>query len=72
MGDIVVSAQLVFYGRNVWSITEPDAYKCANMAIDATEEFFSECGIPMTLTELGIDDSRFALRAFYLSDHMVT
>lgn len=51
------------YGRNVWSITEPDAYKCANMAIDATEEFFSECGIPMTLTELGIDDSKFALMA---------
>ncbi|MDE6064137.1 MAG: iron-containing alcohol dehydrogenase, partial [Lachnospiraceae bacterium] len=51
------------YGRNVWSITEPDAYKCANMAIDATEEFFSECGIPMTLTELGIDDSKFTLMA---------
>lgn len=26
------------YGRNVRSITKPDAYKCANMAIDATEE----------------------------------
>ncbi|MBO5165353.1 MAG: iron-containing alcohol dehydrogenase [Lachnospiraceae bacterium] len=51
------------YGRNVWNITEPDAYKCANMAIDATEEFFTECGIPMTLTELGIDDSKFEIMA---------
>lgn len=47
------------YAHNVWNITEPDAYKCANMAIDATEEFFAECGIPMNLSELGIDDSKF-------------
>lgn len=47
------------YARNVWNITEPDAYKCANMAIDATEEFFVECGIPMNLSELGIDASKF-------------
>lgn len=47
------------YAHNVWNITEPDPYKCAHMAIDATEEFFVECGIPMTLTELGIDASKF-------------
>lgn len=51
------------YGRNVWSITEPDPYKCATQAIDATESFFVECGIPMTLTELGIDSSRFDVMA---------
>lgn len=51
------------YARNVWSITEPDPYACANKAIDATEEFFKECGIPMTLTELGIDDSKFEVMA---------
>lgn len=51
------------YGRNVWNIAEEDAYKCANKAIDATEQFFKDCGIPMTLTEIGIDDSKIDLMA---------
>ncbi|MBO5336852.1 MAG: iron-containing alcohol dehydrogenase [Lachnospiraceae bacterium] len=51
------------YGRNVWSITEEDAYKCANMAIDATEQFFKDCGIPMTLREIGIDESKIDIMA---------
>lgn len=51
------------YGRNVWDIQEEDAYKCANMAIDATEQFFRDCGIPMTLGEVGIDDSKIELMA---------
>lgn len=51
------------YGRNVWNITEEDKYCCANAAIDATEQFFKDCGIPMTLTEIGIDDSKIALMA---------
>lgn len=51
------------YGRNVWNITEQDAYRCANMAIDATEQFFKACGIPMTLTEIGIDESKIDLMA---------
>lgn len=51
------------YGRNVFDIPETDPYKCANMAIDATEQFFKDCGIPMTLTEIGIDDSKLELMA---------
>ena len=51
------------YGRNVWNITEEDAYKCANMAIDKTEQFFKDCGIPMTLKEVGIDESKIDLMA---------
>jgi hypothetical protein len=51
------------YGRNVWNITENDSFLCANMAIDATESFFRSCGIPMTLTELGIDSSKFSVMA---------
>lgn len=51
------------YGRNVWNITEDDSYKCASMAIDATQQFFKECGIPMTLGEVGIDDSKIELMA---------
>ena len=56
-------AKFAEYGRNVWDIQEEDAYKCANMAIDATEQFFKDCGIPMTLTEIGIDDSKIDLMA---------
>lgn len=51
------------YGRNVWNITEEDKYKCANMAIDATERFFKDCGIPMTLGAIGIDESKIDLMA---------
>ncbi len=51
------------YGRNVWNITEEDKYKCANMAIDATEQFFKDCGIPMTLEAIGIDESKIDLMA---------
>ncbi len=51
------------YGRNVWDIKEEDSFKCANMAIDATEKFFKDCGIPMTLGEVGIDDSKIDLMA---------
>ncbi len=56
-------AKFAEYGRNVWDITETDDYKCANMAIDATEQFFKDCGIPMTLTEIGIDDSKIDVMA---------
>ncbi len=51
------------YGANVWDIVEADPYKCANMAIDATENFFKECGIPMTLREVGIDESKIDIMA---------
>lgn len=51
------------YGRSVWGITETDPYKCANLAIDATEEFFRKCRIPMTLSELGIDDAKIDVMA---------
>ena len=51
------------YGKNVWDITAEDKYECANMAIDATEKFFKDCGIPMTLTEIGIDESKIDIMA---------
>ncbi len=51
------------YARNVWDIDEEDTEKCANMGIDATEGFFRNCGIPMTLTEVGIDESKLSVMA---------
>lgn len=55
--------QFATYALNVWDIRESDKYVAANKAIDATEEFFKSCNIPMTLTEIGIDDSKIDIMA---------
>ena len=52
--------KFVDYAMNVWNLPyNEDKFALANEAIDATENFFKECGIPMTLREVGIDDSKF-------------
>lgn len=51
------------YARNVWNCTEKDNWKAANYGIDATEEFFRDCGIPMQLRELGMDETHFEAMA---------
>lgn len=51
------------YAENVWNITDKDKYEAANKAIDVTEQFFKDCGIPMRLSEVGIDDSKFDIMA---------
>ncbi len=48
------------YAENVWGMaTNADKFARANEAINKTEQFFKDCGIPMTLTELGIDETYF-------------
>ena len=52
------------YAVNVWhfqSTSEKieDKFALANKAIDATEKFFLDCGIPASLTELGINGKKF-------------
>ena len=52
--------KFVDYATNVWHIPmKDDKFALANEGIDVTENFFKECGIPMTLREVGIDDSKF-------------
>lgn len=52
--------KFVDYAVNVWNLQpSDDKYALANAAIDATEKFFKDCNIPMTLTELGIDKTNF-------------
>lgn len=52
--------KFVDYAMNVWNLPyNEDKFALANEAIDATENFFKECGIPMTLREVGLDDSKF-------------
>jgi hypothetical protein len=50
--------KFVDYAVNVWGIeNQKDKFETAKLGIDATEEFFQKCGIPMNLGKLGIDDT---------------
>jgi len=52
------------FAVNVWHLPViGDKFKLAHQGIDATEEFFRSLGIPMTLSEVGIDESKFQLMA---------
>lgn len=52
------------YAINVWKLpTLENKVKLAHQGIDATEDFFRSLGIPMSLKEVGIDDSKFELMA---------
>ena len=52
--------KFVDYAINVWGFPrEEDQFALANMGIDATAQFFADCGLPATLSELGIDDAHF-------------
>lgn len=64
--------KFVTYGRNVWGFgiekdeddfNLDDKMDIAKKAIDATEDFFTEIGLPMSLSELGIDDAKFEVMA---------
>lgn len=44
------------YARRVWGIDTADDEKAAILGIDATESFFREIGMPVTLRELGLKD----------------
>lgn len=50
--------RFVEYGKNVWNLDGENNMEIANKAIDKTREFFSSLGIPSTLKEVGIDESK--------------
>lgn len=54
----------VEYGVNVWGIEEslPDM-EIAGRAIEATGKYFRDMGLPETLRDVGVDDSRFEVMA---------
>lgn len=45
------------YARNVWKIDEADDEKAAILGIDRTEEFFKSIGMPVRITEMGVNPS---------------
>ncbi len=62
--------RFVHYGVNVFGIA-PDLApaKIAEQAISRTHDFFQSIGIPMTLREVGIDDSRLTEMAHHVATH---
>jgi len=60
--------RFVKYGINVFGIdTSLDKWEIANQAIDATYTFFESIGIPMHLSELGIDTQRIHEMAHHIA-----
>ena len=51
--------RFVRFAKNVWGLEGDDEAALAQAAIDRLEAFFTESGIPMTLTELGIGTEHF-------------
>lgn len=51
-------ARFCKYARNVWGLAGEDSMALAKQGIKKTYQFFKDCGIPMTLPEIGVDDSK--------------
>ena len=62
--------RFVKYGVNVFGIDSSlDKFEIAEKAIQATYDFFKSIGIPMTLREVGIDDSRIDEMAHHVAEN---
>ena len=60
--------RFVNYGINVFGINDNQPeMEIANQAISKTAEFFKSLGIPMSLREVGIDESRLGKMAHHIS-----
>jgi alcohol dehydrogenase YqhD (iron-dependent ADH family) len=46
--------KLAQYARSVWNITEPDAFKAAQLGIMKTSEFLRTLNLPDSFSEAGI------------------
>ena len=61
--DVTATERFVKFARNVMGLDSDDDRALAFAGIDALERYFKETGIPMTLSELGIDDKHFEAMA---------
>ncbi len=66
--DPSTTPRFVRFAKNVMNLTGEDEMALAKAGIDALEEYFKSTGIPMTLTELGIDDSNFEIMASHANE----
>ncbi|MGN0395884.1 MAG: iron-containing alcohol dehydrogenase [Coprococcus sp.] len=56
--------RFAMYAKNVWDINDADKYSAATSGIEKTEEYFKKLGMPSTLSEVGIDESKFEEMAY--------
>ena len=57
--DPSITPRFVSFAKNVFHLEDEDDTALAYKGIDELEKFFTETGIPMKLSQLGIDDSHF-------------
>lgn len=57
--DPTVAHRFARFARNVWGLEGNDEMELAEEGIQSLYDFFKSAGIPMTLTELHIDDAYF-------------
>ena len=58
-----VVERITSFGKNVFGTSTPEE------SIQAIHEFYESIGIPMTLREVGIDDSRIGEMALHIADN---
>lgn len=58
--DATSMERFVKFAKNVMGLSGDDTKELALAGIDALENYFKETGIPMTLSELGIDEKHFS------------
>lgn len=61
--DPSTTSRFAKFAKNVFGINNDDEIQLAKEGIDALEKYFITSGIPMTLTELGINEDKFAIMA---------
>jgi alcohol dehydrogenase YqhD (iron-dependent ADH family) len=62
----VTKARFAHFGKAVWDVEGTDDQMLAEQAIEATANFFKSLDIPMSLTEVGIDDIHFEKMAAHV------
>ncbi len=55
--------RFVRFARNVWGLEGDDEDELVKAGIDALEDFFRKSGVPMSLSELNIDETNFKAMA---------
>ena len=67
--DPTITSRLAKFARNVWGLQGDDEILLAKQGIQALHDFFKSNGIPMTLTEVNINEEHFQAMAESACSH---